>query len=52
MTVTAPNVLRSGTTYDEIETWSPEELRAWQFGLARGIVTAAAAGNRFYAEQW
>jgi phenylacetate-CoA ligase len=52
VTIAAPQVLRSGETYDEIETWSPSELRSWQFELAREVVAAAATGNRFYAKRW
>lgn len=44
--------LRRGDTYDEIETWSPSELSAWQFELAREVVARAARDNRFYAEHW
>ncbi len=52
MSAAAPQQLCDGETYDEIETWSPEKLRDWQFELAREVVADAAENNRFYAERW
>ncbi|MBI5309418.1 MAG: phenylacetate--CoA ligase family protein [Actinobacteria bacterium] len=49
MTATEP--VRSGDTYDAIETWSPAQLADWQLERVRHVV-AGAAGNGFYAGHW
>ncbi len=41
-----------GETYDEIETWSPDQLRAWQFERVGEVAARAAVENSFYRQRW
>jgi phenylacetate-CoA ligase len=52
MSTSTPELIRSGETYDEIETFSPSQLADWQLGRVREVVADAAAGNAFYADRW
>lgn len=46
------NTLRSGTIYDEIETWSSQALRDWQLDRIREVSRHAVAENDFYRDLW
>lgn len=44
--------LMTGDTYDEVETWSPSELRAWQLERIQDVTARTAADNDFYRKTW
>lgn len=52
MSIGELTTVTTGETYDEIETWSPEELRAWQLERVRDVAARTAAGNDFYRDTW
>jgi len=49
---TAPEAVRTGGTYDEIETWAAPQLRAWQLERVRELTARVAAESGFYRESW
>ncbi len=44
--------LRLEDTYDEIETWSQDEVLAWQLDRVRAVAAWAGEGNDFYSKRW